>query len=463
MQKTATKTISAERFTPVTLARKLDARVLLESASFMKGRERYSILLVREAFCVRETSAGVFLVRDGTQTRLPDPEHDILDVLRSFAAEHAGAAFDFPFPAGGIGFLSYEYASRFDTVRLQERPDVLGLPQAAFLFGHLFAVFDHYVDSVTLLGVNYDGYQIDLDAAIDVAMARINDMDFNFMAPSRHRGEAEVVDDGDPPRYMAGVKEIREEIIAGNLLQGVLSRRLAVRTDLPALEAYRNLRHTNPSPYMFYLRYDGFELFGASPEVHVRCRQGRAILRPIAGTRRRGADRAEDAALAAELLSDEKELAEHLMLVDLGRNDLGRVCVPGSVEVTEFNVIEHYSHVMHIVSQVEGNLFPDRDGIDALRATFPAGTVSGAPKIRAMEVIDRLEAAPRSFYAGVVGYVEPDGSLDTCIAIRCGLKKDGVIVLQAGAGVVFDSSPERELEETDEKLRALVRALGVTL
>ena len=463
MQKTATKTISAERFTPVTLARKLDARVLLESASFMKGRERYSILLVREAFCVRETSAGVFLVRDGTQTRLPDPEHDILDVLRSFAAEHAGAAFDFPFPAGGIGFLSYEYASRFDTVRLQERPDVLGLPQAAFLFGHLFAVFDHYVDSVTLLGVNYDGYQIDLDAAIDVAMARINDMDFNFMSPSRHRGEAEVVDEGDPPRYMAGVKEIREEIIAGNLLQGVLSRRLAVRTDLPALEAYRNLRHTNPSPYMFYLRYDGFELFGASPEVHVRCRQGRAILRPIAGTRRRGADRAEDAALAAELLSDEKELAEHLMLVDLGRNDLGRVCVPGSVEVTEFNVIEHYSHVMHIVSQVEGNLFPDRDGIDALRATFPAGTVSGAPKIRAMEVIDRLEAAPRSFYAGVVGYVEPDGSLDTCIAIRCGLKKDGVMVLQAGAGVVFDSSPERELEETDEKLRALVRALGVTL
>ncbi len=463
MQKTATKTISAERFTPVTLARKLDARVLLESASFMKGRERYSILLVREAFCVRETSAGVFLVRDGTQTRLPDPEQDILDVLRSFAAEHAGAAFDFPFPAGGIGFLSYEYASRFDTVRLQERPDVLGLPQAAFLFGHLFAVFDHYVDSVTLLGVNYDGYQIDLDAAIDVAMARINDMDFNFMAPSRHRGEAEVVDDGDPPRYMAGVKEIREEIIAGNLLQGVLSRRLAVRTDLPALEAYRNLRHTNPSPYMFYLRYDGFELFGASPEVHVRCRQGRAILRPIAGTRRRGADRAEDAALAAELLSDEKELAEHLMLVDLGRNDLGRVCVPGSVEVTELNAIEHYSHVMHIVSQVEGNLFPDRDGIDALRATFPAGTVSGAPKIRAMEVIDRLEAAPRSFYAGVVGYVEPDGSLDTCIAIRCGLKKDGVMVLQAGAGVVFDSSPERELEETDEKLRALVRALGVTL
>ena len=463
MQKTATKTISAERFTPVTLARKLDARVLLESASFMKGRERYSILLVREAFCVRETSAGVFLVRDGTQARLPDPEQDILDVLSSFAAEHAGAAFDFPFPAGGIGFLSYEYASRFDTVRLQERPDVLGLPQAAFLFGHLFAVFDHYVDSVTLLGVNYDGYQIDLDAAIDVAMARINDMDFNFMAPSRHRGEAEVVDDGDPPRYMAGVKEIREEIIAGNLLQGVLSRRLAVRTDLPALEAYRNLRHTNPSPYMFYLRYDGFELFGASPEVHVRCRQGRAILRPIAGTRRRGADRAEDAALAAELLGDEKELAEHLMLVDLGRNDLGRVCVPGSVEVTELNAIEHYSHVMHIVSQVEGNLFPDRDGIDALRATFPAGTVSGAPKIRAMEVIDRLEAAPRSFYAGVVGYVEPDGSLDTCIAIRCGLKKDGVMVLQAGAGVVFDSSPERELEETDEKLRALVRALGVRL
>ena len=462
-KRTALKTISAERFTPVTLARKLDARVLLESASFMKGRERYSILLVREAFCIRETAAGVFLTRDGTDTRLPDPERDILDVLRSFAEQHAGTAFDFPFPAGGIGYLSYEYASRFDTVRLQKRPDVLGLPDAAFLFGHLFAVFDHYVDSVTLLGINYDGYEIDLDAAIEAATARIDDMDFNFMAPSRHRAAAEVVDEGDPPRYLAGVKEVRREIIAGNLLQGVLSRRLTVRTDLPALEAYRNLRTTNPSPYLFYLRFGDFELFGASPEVHVRCRQGRAILRPIAGTRRRGANRAEDAALETELLGDEKELAEHLMLVDLGRNDLGRVCVPGSVEVTERNTIEHYSHVMHIVSQVEGDLLPNRDGHDALRATFPAGTVSGAPKIRAMEVIDRLEAAPRSFYAGIVGYLEPDGSLDTCIAIRCGLKKDGVMVLQAGAGVVFDSVPERELEETDEKLRALARALGVTL
>lgn len=463
MQKTATKTISAERFTPVMLARKLDARVLLESASFMKGRERYSILLVREAFCVRETAAGVFLTRDGIETRLPDPENDILDILSSFAEQHTGAAFDFPFPAGGIGYLSYEYASRFDTVHLQQRPDLLGLPQSAFLFGHLFAVFDHYVDSVTLLGINYDGFEIDLDRVIEAAMARIDDMDFSFMAPQGHRAGAEVVDEGDPSRYLAGVREVREEIIAGNLLQGVLSRRLAVRTDLPALEAYCNLRTTNPSPYLFYLRYDGFELFGASPEVHVRCRGTRIILRPLAGTRRRGADRAEDAALEAELLADEKELAEHLMLVDLGRNDLGRVCIPGSVKVTEFNVIEHYSHVMHIVSQVEGDLFPDRNGIDALRATFPAGTVSGAPKIRAMEVIDRLESAPRSFYAGVVGYLEPDGSLDTCIAIRCALKKDGVMFLQAGAGVVFDSIPARELEETEEKLRALARALGVTL
>ena len=463
MQKTATKTISAERFTPMTLARKLDACVLLESASFMKGRERYSILLVREAFCVKETSNGVILVRDGREIRLSEPDKDILDVLRSFAAEHSDTTFDFPFPAGGIGFLGYEYASRFDTVNLQKRPDALGLPDAAFMFGHVFAIFDHYVDSVTLLGSNYEGFEIDLDEALEAVMERIDDMDFNFMAPKSHRGVAKVVDEGDPPRYMDGVREVRKEIIAGNLLQGVLSRRLVVSTDLPALEAYRNLRRTNPSPYMFYLRYEGFELFGASPEVHVRCRQGRAVLRPIAGTRRRGVDRAEDADLEKELLGDEKELAEHLMLVDLGRNDLGRVCVPGSVEVTELNVIERYSHVMHIVSQVEGDLLPGCDGIDALRATFPAGTVSGAPKIRAMEVIDGLEDTPRSFYAGVVGYVEPNGSLDTCIAIRSGLKKDGIMVLQAGAGVVFDSSPERELEETGEKLGALIRALGVKL
>ena len=230
---------------------------------------------------------------------------------------------------------------------------------------------------------------------------------------------------------------------------------------MPAIEAYRALRTGNPSPYMFYLDFGEFQLFGASPEVHVKVRDGTAAIRPLAGTRRRGADAAEDARREQELLSDPKERAEHLMLVDLARNDLGRVCAPGTVTVTQLMEVERYSHVMHIVSHVEGTLAPGRTGLDALRATFPAGTVSGAPKIRAIEVIDSLEPVRRGFYAGVVAHVESDGSLDSCISIRCALKQGDIVTLQAGAGVVYDSVPEKEFEETEAKLGALARALGM--
>jgi anthranilate synthase component 1 len=251
--------------------------------------------------------------------------------------------------------------------------------------------------------------------------------------------------------------------VAGNLLQGVLSRRLEVRTRLPALEAYRNLRSVNPSPYLFYLDFDRFQLFGASPEVHVKVKKGTVTVRPIAGTRPRGRDDREELALEKELLADEKERAEHLMLVDLARNDIGRVCRPGSVRVTESMAVERYSHVIHMVSQVQGELTAGRNGIDAVRATFPAGTVSGAPKIRAIETIDALEPFRRGFYAGIVGYVEPGGSLDTCITIRSAVKIGDRLVLQAGAGIVYDSVPEREYEETENKLRALTVAAGLSV
>jgi anthranilate synthase component 1 len=230
---------------------------------------------------------------------------------------------------------------------------------------------------------------------------------------------------------------------------------------MPAIEAYRSLRMGNPSPYMFYLDFEDFQLFGASPEVHVKARDGRAVIRPLAGTRRRGGNAAEDAALEKELLADPKERAEHLMLVDLARNDLGRVCAPGSVEVSELMEVERYSHVMHIVSNVEGKLAAGRTGLDALRATFPAGTVSGAPKIKAIEVIDSLEAEARGFYAGVVAHVESDGSLDSCITIRSAVKKGDVVTMQAGAGIVYDSVPQREYEETEAKLGALAKSLGM--
>jgi anthranilate synthase component 1 len=456
------RSVPGERFTPFGLAKKLKARVLLESASFRGGRERYSILVLKEAFSIVETAEGIFMEKGGKRHRVKNGGRDLLDVLQYFAGQHAGHSFGFPFPAGGAGFLSYEYAARFDTVRLAEKSDPLGVPMAYFIFGHVFLVFDHYTDTLTILGVNYKEAHVDLEREIRETEERINDLDFNYLGSRSVDARAVLL---TPPsereEYIEGVKKVKEEIVRGNLLQGVLSRRLTFKTAIPALEAYRNLRSFNPSPYMFYLDFGRFQLFGSSPEVHVKVKDGRAVMRPIAGTRPRGATEAEDRRLEAELLADQKERAEHLMLVDLARNDLGRICIAGSVRVTESCVIERYSHVMHIVSQVEGELPPERKGIDGIRATFPAGTVSGAPKIKAMEIIDSLEREKRSFYAGIVGYLEPGGSLDTCITIRSALKIEDRLVLQAGAGIVYDSVPEREYEETSAKLRALCKAIGV--
>jgi anthranilate synthase component 1 len=454
--------INGERFTPYSLAKKLGARALLESASFQRGRERYSFLMLKEAFRVYQLGDGYFMDRDGTTLALKTRGKDILDVLAHFSRQHDGGDAPFPLPTGGIGYLSYGYCARFDAIRLRDRADPLGVPDAMFLFGSVFLVFDHYTDAIFIVAVNYREKEIDVEAALEEAERRINDLDFNFMAPHRTDWTVERLPGADDrEEFLRGVEAVRSQIIKGNIVQGVLSRRLQVRTDMPAIEAYRAMRSFNPSPYMFYLDFGGFQLFGASPEVHVRVRDGRALIRPLAGTRRRGVSGAEDAALEKELLADPKERAEHLMLVDLARNDLGRVCAPGSIEVTQFMEVERYSHVMHIVSTVEGRLAEGKTGRDALRATFPAGTVSGAPKISAIQIIDSLERQARGFYAGVVAHVESDGSLDSCITIRSALKRGDVVTLQAGAGIVYDSVPEREYEETEAKLGALARALGL--
>lgn len=254
------------------------------------------------------------------------------------------------------------------------------------------------------------------------------------------------------------VTKAKEEILSGEIFQAVLSQRFSMDFDLPAFDLYRSLRRLNPSPFLFYINFDGFSLVGSSPEILVRSRSKRITIRPIAGTRIRGKDAAEDKILADDLLSDAKERAEHLMLLDLGRNDIGRVSVEGSVEVTDQFQIENYSHVMHIVSNVEGDLRADKDSIDALFAGFPAGTTSGAPKIRAMEIIDELEPTRRSFYAGCVGYLDGNGDLDTCIALRTALVKDGQVYIQAGGGVVADSDPELEYQESCNKARAVINA-----
>lgn len=467
------KVLSGERYTPYALARKLNARVILESATFEGGRARYSLLMVQEAFRIYQRGTEIFFdatAGGGTgagttaphRYRIKSRARDILDVLQYFADQHRAPRQDFPFPAGGIGYLSYEFARFCDTIRFTGSPDPVGLPDAVFLFGHVMIVFDHYSDLLYLIGLNYKEHSVDLDEALRVTEERIHDLNFNYLQETPREYTAEFMEaPGDRERFEQGVARVKEEIVAGNLLQGVLSRRRRIRTDMSALEAYRRLRSANPAPYLVYLDFNQFQLFAASPETHVGVKNGRALMRPIAGTRRRGSTDAEDQALEKELLEDGKELAEHLMLVDLSRNDLGRVCEPGSVEVTKYYGVERYSRVMHIVSQVEGTLTKDRTGLDALRATFPAGTVSGAPKIRAIETIDRIETVPRGFYAGVVAYVEPGGNLDSCITIRAGLRIRDELILQAGAGVVYDSVPEREFMETNEKLSALMRAVGL--
>jgi anthranilate synthase component 1 len=265
----------------------------------------------------------------------------------------------------------------------------------------------------------------------------------------------------DRDRFLDSVERVKEEIRAGEAFQVVVSQRFELETPASAFDVYRVLRVTNPSPYMYLLRFDGFDVVGSSPEALVKCRAGRAMLHPIAGTRWRGATPEEDAQLATELLADEKERAEHLMLVDLGRNDLGRVCAPGTVEVVDFMSIERYSHVMHIVSSVVGTVRPDRTAFDVLTACFPAGTLSGAPKPRAMEIIEELEPTRRGLYGGAVGYLDFAGDLDAAIAIRTALLRDGRAYVQAGGGIVADSVPEREEKESRDKAAAVLRAIAV--
>jgi anthranilate synthase component 1 len=275
-------------------------------------------------------------------------------------------------------------------------------------------------------------------------------------------GEAPIASNRDRADFVAAVAAAREYIAAGDIFQVVLSQRFERPISAPPFDIYRALRAVNPSPYMYYLHYPGqdFTIVGSSPEVMVRVEDRKITLRPIAGTRPRGADEAEDRRLEAELLADEKERAEHIMLVDLGRNDVGRVAMPGTLRVDELMTIERYSHVMHIVSNVTGRLDDARSACDVIRAAFPAGTVSGAPKIRAMEIIAELEPTLRGPYAGAVGYIGWDGNADTAIVLRTVLVKDGMAYVQAGAGIVHDSVPEREFEETENKARAMMRALA---
>ena len=464
--------LSCERYTPFSLARKLGASAILESASFARGKDRYSILLLEPAFHIVQDDDGVAFLIDGRrlpyrgknengETVAPGSRQlhtpDILDALLYVAQQNTILPNSIPVPTSGLGYLSYEFAARCDTIKMENQMDELHIPESEFIAGHIYIVFDHFTETLHIFALNYNEHQIDLEAAVGALKARLSDMDFSYLAQPEAPCPVKTITNLEESerQYKEKVEAIKKEIIAGNLLQAVPSRRLQFECENSALEIYRRLRAVNPSPYLFYIDFGSRQLIGASPESLVRVREGVASIRPIAGTRRRGKNSSEDEQLREELLNDSKERAEHLMLVDLARNDLGRVCENGSVEVSRFMDVEKFSHVMHIVSDVQGKVSPAFKAIQVLRAAFPAGTVSGAPKISAIEILSRIEKTKRRFYAGAVGYIQSNGDLDFCIAIRCALKQDKVWTLQAGGGIVYDSNADREWEETNEKLGAL--------
>jgi anthranilate synthase component 1 len=368
------------------------------------------------------------------------------------------------FCGGAVGYLGYEAVRR-----LEELPspgsDPLALPESLFLFVDSLLIFDHAKNKIKIVALA----RPDGDEAYRIATARIEELAARLKAPlepphptpppRKSSGIAETVSNLTRAEFEANVARAREYIIAGEAIQVVLSQRLSKRTSAQPLDIYKALRSINPSPYMFFLDFKDFQLIGSSPEILVRAIDGKVTTRPLAGTRPRGKTSAEDKRLEEELRADEKERAEHIMLVDLGRNDIGRVSRPGSVEVSELMEVERYSHVMHLVTNVEGRLRQDMTPVDALAACFPAGTVSGAPKIRAMQVIAELEPDKRGPYAGCVGYFGFSGAMDTAITIRTIVVADGVAHVQAGAGIVYDSIPEREYEETLNKARALLKAI----
>ncbi len=395
---------------------------------------------------------------------LPCPQAP-LDALRALIAEsRIDAPEDLPPMAAGVfGYLGY------DTVRLMERlppakPDPIGVPDAIMLRPTVMVVFDSVKDEIWVVTPVRPTSGGTPKAAYEAGRQRIEAVVACLEGPRIHDAEARAAAQSAPKsntsegRFREMVERAKEYIRAGDIFQVVLSQRFTAPFALPAFALYRALRRVNPAPFLCYLDFGNFQIVCSSPEILVRVRGGKVTIRPIAGTRWRGKTQAEDARLAAELLADEKERAEHLMLLDLGRNDIGRVAKIGTVEVTEQFVIERYSHVMHIVSNVDGVLGQDHDVIDALCAGFPAGTVSGAPKVRAMEIIDELETDKRGIYAGCIGYFGAHGDMDTCIILRTSVVKDGLMHVQAGAGVVYDSDPAYEQRECVNKAQALFRA-----
>ncbi|MBX3180856.1 MAG: anthranilate synthase component I [Candidatus Hydrogenedentes bacterium] len=464
------RVILADLETPVSAYMKIaqgqDHAFLLESVEQAGSLGQYSFIGANPSVVFRAKGTEVTLVRGGEAATYTaeKPLHELRRIMSAYKpVEVAGLP---PFHGGAVGYLSYDQVRFFERLP-DNNPDTLQLPDLYFVITDTILLFDHVNNCIKIVSnVHVDG---DPEAAYAKGVRKIEELEARLKAPLAdalvHPEPSDLPADIESnftrEAFCDIVRKAKEYICAGDIFQVVLSQRFKRQVTAQPITLYRALRSINPSPYMLLMQFPGFSLVGSSPEVMTRVQHGKAMVRPIAGTRPRGRTPEEDVAFERDLLADEKEIAEHVMLLDLGRNDIGRISEPGTVAPVPGRrmVIERYSHVMHIVSEVEGTMRPECDAYDALEATFPMGTVSGAPKIRAMEIIDELETERRGPYSGGCGYISFSGDMDTCILIRTMVVKDGVAYCQAGAGIVYDSDPDREYEETRNKAKALFRAV----
>ena len=462
--------IVADMDTPVSAFKKLDdveCAYLLESVEGGEKIARYSFIGLHPIVTFKSKRHDVEITyASGKKESFSD--NSPLDRLREIMAgfrpvNDPGLP---PFCGGAVGYVGYDEVRNFEPVGGGANDD-LGLPDTLFVITESLVIFDHVRHRMKLVVNCHIQEGVDLDAAYDEALAKINQLHQRLMRSlsSYDRtvsvGRCEIQSNFTQDEFVEAVEKCKEYIAAGDVFQVVISQRFNVSVTCEPFEIYRALRSVNPSPYMFYLKFKELKLVGSSPEILVKLTDDIVQVRPIAGTRKRGDTAEEDEALVQELLADPKECAEHIMLVDLGRNDCGRVCEYGSVEVDDLMTVERYSHVMHIVSNVRGKLKKGKDAFDVFRAAFPAGTVSGAPKIRAMQIIDEVEQLNRGTYAGSVGYFSFNGNLDSCITIRTVLIKGDQAYVQAGAGIVADSDPVSEYRETINKAGAMIRAIEI--
>jgi anthranilate synthase component 1 len=463
------KSISADLLTPVSaflsVAQDEPNAFLLESVEGGEKVGRYTFLGVRPYMVVSSRGNSVQIKRG---KRTEPQQGNIFQVLRQIFAKHRAAQVPGlpPFTSGAVGFFSYDMVRQLEKLPSKAKDD-LHLPDCVLMFFDLLLAFDHVRHQIQIIAAA-DVSAESPKKAYERALRQIGELERRLSAGlpksalkrrSPQRGRLKVKADTDHKQFLRDVQKVKNYISAGDVFQAVLSQRFQLEPGVAGLEIYRALRMVNPSPYMYYLRTEGMEVLGSSPEMLVKVNDRQLQYRPIAGTRRRGADEAEDQRLENELRGDEKERAEHIMLVDLGRNDLGRVSEYGSVGVKHLMFVERYSHVMHLVSALEGKLRAGHGPLDAFAACFPAGTLTGAPKVRAMEIIEELEPVRRGIYGGAIFYADFAGNLDSCIAIRTMLMKGKKAYVQAGAGIVADSVPEKEYEECVNKAAAVVRAV----